>query len=399
MESSHIFTPPGELCARREKLQQYMQDQDIDGALILQNADLFYFSGTIQQGQLYIPAEGEPVLMIRKDFERAKSESSLPQVISFRSPRQLPEILKKQGISLPAKLGMELDVLPAGQYLAFTEILEKTRIVDISRTIRLVRAVKSSYEISLIREAVRFSDHLAGFVPEVLREGMTEVELAGRIEAEARRCGHQGLVRMRLFGGELFYGHVMAGWTAAEPSYLASPTGGAGVSPAMAQGASLRPISRHEPVLLDLVFVLGGYISDHTRIFSIGDLPDDLAAAHNVMLEVQDMVKQAARPGVQAGDLYEMALAKAEDQGLGEYFMGAGDQRIRFVGHGVGLELDEFPFLARGQKLALEAGMVIALEPKAIFPGRGVVGIENTHVVRENGLEQFGVCPESVKVL
>ncbi len=399
MENRNARTPFSELCIRLEKLQQSMREQEIGGALILQNADLFYFSGTVQQGQLYIPAEGEPVLMIRKDFERAKSESHLRQVISFQSPRQFPEILEQQGLAVPAKLGMELDVLPARQYLSFADMLEQTRIVDISRSIRLVRAVKSSYEVNLIREAARFSDHLAGFVPEVLREGMTEVELAGRIEAEARRCGHQGLVRMRLFGGELFYGHVMAGATAAEPSYLASPTGGAGVSPAMGQGASLRPIGRHEPVLVDLVFVLDGYLSDHTRIFSIGELPEDLAAAHNAMLEVQEMVKKAARPGVQAGDLYEMALAKAEDYGLGEYFMGAGEQRIRFVGHGVGLELDEFPFLARGQKLSLEAGMVIALEPKAILPGKGVVGIENTHVVTENGLEQFGTWPEAVKVL
>ena len=392
-------TPLSELSARRERLQARMQQEGIDGTLIVQNADLFYFSGTIQQGQLYIPASGEPVLMVRKDFERARRESALPQVAAFSSPRQLPGILKQHGLAVPETLGLELDVLPANQYLNFTRLLENTRMVDISPAVRMIRAVKSDYEVAIIRKAAAFSDQLAATVPSILKEGITEIELAGRIEAEARKWGHQGLVRMRLFGGELFYGHVMAGKTAATPSYLASPTGGTGVNPAMAQGSSLRPIGRHEPVLVDLVFVLDGYLSDHTRIFSIGELPEDLRRAHDAMLAVQAAVKDAARPGALAGDIYELALSAAEERGLGDYFMGTGEQRIRFVGHGIGLELDEFPFLARGQKLPLEAGMIIALEPKAIFPEKGVVGIENTHVVTEAGLLQLGSCREDVVVV
>ncbi len=399
MLNNQVMTPPDELQARWQKLQAYMQEEAIDGALILQNADLFYFSGTIQQGQLYIPARGNPVLMIRKDFERARTESALPQVVSFSGPRELPKILGQHGIAVPGRLGLELDVLPANQYLKYIDLLEKTRIIDISHAIRMVRAVKSDYEIGLIRKAAHYSDRLAEAVPSILKEGITEIELAGRIEAEARKWGHQGLVRMRLFGAELFYGHVMAGATAAEPSYLASPTGGAGVNAAMAQGSSLRPIRRHEPVLVDLVFVLDGYLSDHTRIFSVGELPEDLVAAHNAMIAVQDTIKQAALPGTEAGDLYELALSKAKAYGLDEYFMGTGEQRIRFVGHGIGLELDEFPFLARGQKLPLEAGMIIALEPKVIFPGRGVVGIENTHVVTQEGLSQLGRFQESIVVV
>ncbi|MDZ7831288.1 MAG: Xaa-Pro peptidase family protein [Desulfobacterales bacterium] len=399
MEYSQTHTPFAELTARREKLQAHLQQEGIDGALIVQNTDLFYFSGTIQQGQLYIPDRGEPVLMVRKDIARARTESALPNIIQFSRSKELLDILTHYGISVPGTLGMELDVLPTNQYFSFSRLLENTRIVDISGTIRMARAVKSAHEVDLIRRAAGFSDKLAAAVPAILKEGMTEIELAGRIEAEARKMGHQGIVRMRMFGGELFYGHVMAGATAAAPSYLSSPTGGEGVTPAIAQGSSLRPISRNEPVLVDLVFATDGYISDHTRIFSIGELPEDLKAAHQAMREVQAAVKKAAVPGAAAGALYDLALETAEAHGLGDYFMGVGDQRIRFVGHGVGLELDEFPFLAKGQKLELEAGMVIALEPKCIFPGKGVVGIENTHVVTENGLEQLGRFEEDIKVV
>lgn len=399
MENTQHYTPLSELRERQEKLQAHLQQEGIAGALLFQNADRFYFSGTIQQGQLYIPARGEPVLMVRKDYQRARRESALPQVAAFHSLRKLPGILEDYGLAEPDVLGLEMDVLPANQYFNLTRLLQKTRMVDISHAIRMVRAVKSDYEIGLIRKAAHFSDRLAAMVPSVLREGITEIELAGKIEAEARKWGHQGLVRMRLFGGELFYGHVMAGATAAAPSFLASPTGGAGVSPAMAQGSSLRPIGRNEPVLVDLVFAMDGYLSDHTRIFSMGDPPEELAAAHNAMLEVQAAVKEAARPGVAAGDCYDIAMACAADHGLGDFFMGVGPRRIRFVGHGIGLELDEYPFLAKGQEMPLEAGMVIALEPKAILPEKGVVGIENTHVVTANGLEQLGSFREDIVIV
>jgi Xaa-Pro aminopeptidase len=228
---------------------------------------------------------------------------------------------------------------------------------------------------------------------------MTELELAGKIEAEARKLGHQGVVRMRLWGSEMFYGHLMSGPAGAAPSFLSSPTGGYGAGPAVAQGPSFKTVQRHEPVLVDYVFAHNGYLSDHARIFSLGPLPPELNQAHEAMLQIQQMVKKQALPGVKSGVLYERALEKAQSLGYAEYFMGIGNERIRFVGHGIGLEVDEYPFLAAGQQLLLKEGMTIALEPKLIFPGQGVVGIENTHVVTQAGLEQLGHFPEEVFVI
>jgi Xaa-Pro aminopeptidase len=150
-------------------------------------------------------------------------------------------------------------------------------------------------------------------------------------------------------------------------------------------------------VLVDYVFAYNGYLSDHTRIFSLGSLPQELVDAHSAMLEVQRLVKKIAAPGIPSGAVYEQALAKATELGYADNFMGAaGQERIRFVGHGIGLEIDEFPFLAAGQDLQLQEGMTIALEPKVVFPGKGVVGIENTHVVTQDGLEQLGRYPEDI---
>lgn len=391
--------PYQELLVRISKLQKALIAQGMDGALIVQKTDLFYFSGTSQQGWLYVPVEGNPVLMVFKEFGRALEESPLDEIVSVVGIKKIPEIIAGYGYPLPGKLGMELDVLPVNLYFQYQAIFASAKIVDISNDIRLIRAVKSEFEIGKLSAAAALSDKVAARVPELLVAGKTEVALAGELEGYARSLGHQGIVRMRLWGSELFYGHLMSGDAAAVPSYLASPTGGVGVSGVVGQGAGFRKIAAGEPVLVDYVFALDGYISDHARIFSIGPVADELQAAHDAMLAIQEQLKKEARPGVATGELYELMVSLAEKQGYGEHFMGVGDRRIRFTGHGVGLELDEYPFIAKGQQLKLEAGMVLALEPKTIFPGKGVVGIENTHLVTDLGLVPLTHFPDQITVV
>jgi len=391
--------PLAELQGRLTKLQKALAAKEMDGALIVQKTDLFYFSGTSQQGWLYVPVEGNPLLMIFKEYDRACEDSPLTDIVSVVSNKRIPELLASHGYPSPASLGMELDVLPVNLYFQYSSIFKEAKIGDISTEIRLVRAVKSPYEIEKIKLAARFSDQVAARVPELLRPGKTEVELAGELEGYARSLGHQGIVRMRMWGSELFYGHLMSGSDAAVPSYLASPTGGKGVSSIIGQGAGFRKIEANEPVLVDYVFALDGYISDHARIFAIGGLADDLLDAHQAMLEIQEAVKVKAKPGVITGELYDFMVSLALSKGYADYFMGVGERRIRFTGHGVGLELDEFPFIAKGQQLPLEEGMLIALEPKTIFPGKGVVGIENLHLVTENGLETLTKFPDQVTIV
>jgi Xaa-Pro aminopeptidase len=392
-------TPQSEIDQRIGKLKTQLEENSIGAALVVQRADLLYFTGTIQEAHLYVPVDDEPILMVFKSLDRAIAESSLSRIVPLASPRAVPDILDQYGYKVPPVIGMELDVLPANLYFTCQKLFEEKNLVDISHLIRLVRAIKSAYEIDMMRRAAKRSDQVAACVPELLREGMTELELAGKVEAEARKLGHQGIVRMRYWGGEVFFGHLMAGPSGAVPSFPRSPTGGSGASPAVAQGPGFRPIQRHEPVLLDYVFALNGYYSDHTRIFSIGEPDDELMAAHTAMLDVQALIKKEAKPGVKSGDIYELAIERTRTLGYDKYFMGVGDERVRFVGHGIGIELDEYPFLASGQTLELQENMILAVEPKLIFPEKGVVGIENTHRVTENGLEQFGQYEENIIVI
>jgi len=392
-------TPKSEIDQRIDKLKKQLEENNIDAALIVQRADLFYFTGTVQDAHLCVPVDGDPILMIFKSLERAIAESPLSRIAPLNSPKDIIEVLSQYGYVLPQSIGLELDVLPANLYFNYQHLFAGRNLVDISDLIRRVRAIKSPYEIEMMRRAARLSDRVAARVTGLLREGMTELELAGQVEAEARKLGHQGIVRMRMWGSEMFYGHLLAGPSGAVASLLSSPTGGTGANPAVAQGPGFRPIQRHEPVLVDYVFALNGYYSDHARIFSIGELPNELMAAHTAMLDVQALIKRAAKPGVKSGDIYDLALERTTALGYDKNFMGVGKKRIRFVGHGIGVELDEYPFLAAGQNLELQENMTLALEPKLIFPEKGVVGIENTHVVTRDGLEQLGQFQDEIVII
>jgi Xaa-Pro aminopeptidase len=203
---------------------------------------------------------------------------------------------------------------------------------------------------------------------------------------------------MRGFNQEMFYGHVMAGPTAAVVSHFDTPTGGLGLAPALAQGPSSRVIGRGEPVVVDLIGNESGYLSDVTRVFSLGHPDATFEAAFEASLAVEKAVVEAARPGVAASHLYQVAVDAASETQFGKHFMGD-SYKVGFVGHGMGLEVDEYPFLARGADLALSEGMVFALEPKFIFAGRGVVGVEDTYLVTSEGLERLTPSPQTFRVL
>ena len=197
MYSTDTNTPRSEINQRLDKLKKQLEENSIGAALIVQRADLFYFSGTIQEAHLYVPVDDKPIFMVFKSLERAIAESSLSRIVPLESPKAVPEILRKYGYSLPQTIGLELDVLPTNLYFNYQRLFEGKNLIDISRLIRRVRAIKSPHEIEILRQAAKLSDQVAARVPELLCEGITELELAGQVEAEARKLGHQGIVRMR----------------------------------------------------------------------------------------------------------------------------------------------------------------------------------------------------------
>jgi Xaa-Pro dipeptidase len=394
------ITPASELKTRIAKLQNEMVIHSLKAVLMVQNADLFYFTGAIQQGALYVPAEGEALYLVRKDYARARMESGLKEIIPFKSPRDIPGVLADFGYAMPETVGMELDVVPVAVMQRFQAGLGGCAIIDATPLIRNVRAVKSAYEINIMKDAALILDKVCKRVPDVLCEGLTDLELAAELEFVARKAGHQGLVRMRGFNNEIFFGHTFSGTDSAVPTYSDTPLGGVGLNPSFPQGASYKKIRRNEPITVDFVGVFDGYIVDQTRMFSIGELPEKLLKAYVDMVVIQEHAKQAAKPGVAWGDLYDECLKMANDMGYGDNFMGSKGAQVSFVGHGVGVELDEYPFIARGlNDQNLKENMTFAFEPKAVFPGLGAVGIENTFRVGENGLKHLTFSNQELIVL
>jgi Xaa-Pro aminopeptidase len=367
----------------------------LDAALLVQRADIYYFSGTGQDAHLFVPVEGVPVLMARRSYERAAEESPVREVKSVSGLQDIAHIVHESFGSI-GRLGMELDVLPVNNFRLYEKRFPEAEICDVSPLIKTLRMIKSSFELSLIREAAAMNDAMFAYVPEVLREGMTEIQLAGALEHFLRDRGHQGLVRVRSFNNEVFYGHVMSGPNLAVPSCSVGPTGGAGPSLSFPQGAGHRRIQRNEPVQIDFVGMAGGYMADQARTFYLGEAPKKLAILHERALEIQEYLVKATVPGATAGDVYETAAAMASKVSHGEGFMGF-PSPVPFVGHGVGLELDEWPILGKNISTKIEKGMVIACEPKFIVPAEGLAGIENTFVVNDYGLERLTLHPDAIQ--
>lgn len=384
--------PREEIERRLDAFQAELVAGNLDAALVVQTTDVFYLSGTAQNAHLVVPAAGEPVLCVRKTLERALAESPLERIQPLRSLRELPGVLLAAGIR-GGRLGLELDVLPAARYLDYARRFDGFELADCSEAVRRVRLRKSAWEIERIAAASEMLSHVPGWVADVLSPGMTELELAAELERQLRRAGHQGLCRMRAFNGDMFYGVVVAGPSGAVPGGTDTPLVGSGPNAAIAKGSSRRPIGRGEPVIVDLVGAWDGYLSDQTRTFSLGPLAAHLREAHERTREILHRVAAEARPDVPASRLYDLAIELADPY---DGFMGLGEERVSFVGHGLGLEIDEPPFLARGYDEPLESGMVFALEPKLLFPGEGAVGIENTYVVTDDGAQALTSAPEEL---
>ena len=384
-----------EIDERLKRFQKRLAANGVDGAILLQKTDLYYLSGTDQDAHLWVPVHNTPLLLVRKSLERARKDSIIEDIVPLSGLSRVPEMIMKHTKKLPKRLGLELDILPSRLYISYRKLFPDAEIVDITPLIRGVRMVKSDYEISCITKGADMADRMYEKVPGFLAESKTETDLALRIEAFYRGKGHPGLVRTRTFNMECLYGHVMAGKSGAVASNSPGPTGGKGLGPFYSQSAGKDKIGRHEPVFVDYAANVEGYIADQARIFSLGNLPEKLHRAHNVMLEVQDKLTEKGRPGVRAGDLYNLALKVAEKAGLEEGFMGYPDP-VPFVAHGVGLEIDEWPIIGRNSDTMLEEGMVMALEPKFIFPGQGVVGIENTWVVTQQGMIKLNRFPDGI---
>jgi Xaa-Pro aminopeptidase len=381
-----MSVPANEIARRLTAFRAALVEASIDAALIVEATDLIYLTGVMADAHLLVPANDDPILLVRRSLERVQAESPLEDVRPFRSFKELPPLIAELGAK---RVGLELDVLPAGQYLRYRDLLPDVDLVDVSMALAGVRAVKSTWELAMISKAAEQVAAAFAAAPALVAERSTDRAIQIELEHLMRQAGHQGPLRFRGLNGQMFYGAVLAGPDGAVAPWADTPLGGPGPSAAVGKGPGGWEIRDGDSVTVDLVGGWEGYLADATRTFFRGTPNPQLAEALAECESILAALEELMRPGVTAEDLYLRGLELATEAGFGDHWMGHGPGRVRFVGHGVGLEINERPFLAQGFSAPLEFGNVIAVEPKLVFPGVGAVGVENTYVVDRDGPVQL----------
>lgn len=376
-----------EAVRRLEAIREAMAVARAEAILIADNANKYYVTGRVFAGHIYIPLKGEPMYFVRRPVELEGDG-----VVYVRKPEDMAASV---GLSLPATLGLELDTLSYSTAMRLGAIFQGAELKNASAMLRAVRAVKTSVELDLLRHSGERHVHVYSRIPYLYQPGMSDIELQVEIERLSRLEGCLGQFRISGDSMELYMGNVLAGDNADAPSPYDFAMGGAGMDPSLPVGADGTVIRPGSTVMVDMNGNYDGYMTDMTRVYQLGDISDLAVKAHDCSIEIHRALCDMMRPGAEAKELWRCAEEIVERAGLKAYYMGH-RQHAGFIGHGVGIEINELPVIAPRSRDVIKEGNVIALEPKFVIPHTGAVGIENTYAVFADHVECLTPAPEEI---
>ena len=385
-----LLLQPEEQALRLEKVRGIMNDKRIDALLISDNANKYYLTGRVFSGYIYLPLKGEPIYFVKRPVTM-KGDG----VVSIRKPEQIAESI---GMLPPATIGLELATASYSKVERLRRIFPQSELADASSVMSAARAVKTAEELEKIRISGIKQDHVYRKIPTLYTEGMTDVELQVEIERESRLEGCLGQFRINGDDMELYMGNILVGDNADVPTPYDFAMGGEGMDPSLPVGCNGTVIKPGNSVMVDVNGNYTGYMTDMTRTYYVEEIGDLARKAHECSIAICHRLAELGRPGTEAKALYEEAEKMAREAGLHEYFMGH-RQKAGFVGHGVGIEINELPVIAPRSRDILQENNVIALEPKFVIPKTGAIGIENTYVVTPDGLKPLTNTPEGLTSL
>jgi Xaa-Pro dipeptidase len=377
--------PCAELHERIDHFRIRMDDkqEDWEMAAVFSKINLFYFTGTMQDGLLLIPRGEDAVFWVRRSYERARNESLFSDIRPMQSFRDAAAHMRK----LPATIHLETEVLPLALLQRFQKHIPIQEIRSLDAVVAYVRSIKSAYEQNLMERAGDIHRKvLEDIVPEMLQEGMNEAIFGAELFSAMVKEGHQGIVRFGMFDTEIVVGQIGFGDSSIYPTYFDGPGGCFGMSPGVpVLGSRDRNLEYGDLVFIDNACGVDGYQTDKTMTYMFGKpLPDEAIDAHHQCVEIQDEMAALIRPGNTPAQVYDAVMNGLSPEFL-ENFMGFGGRKVKFLGHGVGLFVDEMPVIAKGFDEPLQEGMMLALEPKKGIRKVGMVGIENTFLVTPQG--------------
>ncbi len=381
--------PSTELESRMAHFKTHMDvsNPEWEIAVIFSKINQYYFTGTMQDGMLIIPRDGEATFWIRRSFERATYESLFPQIKSMRSFRDAVKSIDK----LPDTVYLETEVVPLALYGRFQKHFPFKEFKPVDTSVFAVRAVKSEYELQLMRKAGKIHQHvLEDIVPDMLVEGMSEADLGAELFKVMVDEGYQGITRFGMFDTEMVLGHIGFGESSIYPSYFDGASGNYGMSPAVPLlGSRERKLRNGDLVYVDIGCGVEGYNTDKTMTYMFGSsLPQQAIDIHNKCVDVQNEIAAMLKPGSIPSEIYNQIINSLDDDFL-QNFMGFGDRKVKFLGHGIGLLVDELPVIAKRFDMPIQEGMTFAVEPKNGIKDIGMVGIENTFIVTASGGESI----------
>ena len=364
---------------------------------VFSKINLYYFTGTMQEGVLFIPRQNEAVFWVRRSYERAAEESLFPVIKPMESYRDAAVTMKK----LPDTVYLEKEIVPIGMLQRFQKYFPFTVIEAADPQISKVRSIKSGYELALMEQSGKIHQRVTEeLVPGLLREGMSELEFFTDLYSVLIHEGHHGVARFGMFDTESILGQIAFGESSIYPTSFNGPGGNYGISPAVPiHGSRNRKLRKGDLVFVDIGCGVEGYHTDKTMTYMFGEsLNDEAIKIHLQCVEIQNNVAAMLKPGSIPSVIYNEILGVL-DQGFLENFMGFGSRKVKFLGHGIGLTIDEMPVIANGFDEPIQEGMVFAVEPKKGIPHVGMVGIENTFIVTPSGGRNItGDHPGLIKV-
>lgn len=378
-------TPLSELTGRMARFRNLM-DQQHPGwsmAVLFSKINLFYFTGSMPEGMLLIERDNGAVLWVRRSYERTLDESLFGNIKPMNGYRDAAASY----VTLPETVHLETEFVPLAMYQRFHKYFPFTNRQPLDHTVAMTRAVKSGYELNLMEQAGAIHRRvLEQRVPQLLHPGITELEFAGELYRVMLQEGHQGTARFNMFDTEMVVGQIGFGESSLYPTSFNGPGGNYGMNPAMpGLGSRHRRLKKGDLVFVDVAMGYHGYHSDKTMTYQFGAaLPDAVIKIHEQCVDLQNKIASMLTPGTVPSAIYETIMNDLTPEFL-ENFMGFGNRQVKFLGHGIGLTVDELPVLAKGFDEPLQENMVFAVEPKKGIPHTGMVGIENTFVVTPAG--------------
>jgi len=391
--------PARSFSARIQQLQETIKDRRLAGAVLFHSRDVLYYTGTAQPAYLVVLPD-DYLLFVSRGYDFAQRDCGLAAE-RMVAEGKIDQICRRMfpGPGAGERVGTEFDLLTVPHARRLQEALRGRELVDIAPEVLHQRMAKDLSEIDSIRKACAAVHAGHEAVLAHLKPGLSELELSAHVEGAQRLAGHEGMIFLRTTDPVMGRGCLGSGPNLKETSGTVYTLTGIGLSSAVPVGASRRLIEAGDLVLVDIPACIEGYHADQSRTYALGRAPERAVELFRRLREVSDLLMERVRPGISCGEMVALAFSRAEDLGLAESFMRfQRGTKAHFIGHGIGLEVNEAPLITRNNETILRPGTTLALEIHVMDPEGITVKLEDTLYLTEEGLQLLTLSPRELTV-